>query len=146
MTAHARDLPGLVIDTNTVLDWLLFKDHRAAALNAAVQQGAVAWFACSRMRDEFERTLTYATLERWSPDRGVLLAAYDRWSTPLPDPARCTLAGLLCSDPDDQVFVDLAVANRARWLVTHDRALLRLARRARTLSLAIIDPAEWKPN
>lgn len=134
---------SVVIDTNTALDCLLFNDIRAAPLTADLRHGRVQWLACSRMRDEFERTLAYPVLARWLPDRDTLMAAYDRWAMQQDDPPRCSLAGLLCSDPDDQVFVDLAVATGARWLLTHDRALLRLAPRARAISLSIVDPAAW---
>ena len=143
MTRKTPDQPRVVIDTNTVLDWLLFNDKCAAPLAVALQSGRVQWVVCSRMRDELERTLPYPALARWSPDRDALLAAYDRWAIQQADPPRCTLAGLLCSDPDDQVFIDLAVATRSRWLITHDRALLRLARRARVISLSIVSPVDW---
>ena len=46
-----------------------------------------------------------------------------------------------CRDPDDQRFVDLAVAQSARYLLTRDRALLALARGARKrFGLLIIQP------
>jgi predicted nucleic acid-binding protein len=48
-----------------------------------------------------------------------------------------------CTDPDDQVFIDLALACKARWLLSKDRALLKLARRARALGLSIQPPASW---
>ena len=38
---------------------------------------------------------------------------------------------LPCSDPDDQCFIDLAVAHAADALLSRDKALLRLARHAR---------------
>jgi predicted nucleic acid-binding protein len=60
--------------------------------------------------------------------------------------APATLPGLRCSDPDDQVFIDLAAEAGARWLLTHDRALLRLARRARALGVQIAQPQSWKPD
>ena len=140
MTSDAPPQPGVVIDTNAVLDWLLFNDPGVESLAAAVQQGRVRWLTCGRMHEEFERTLSYPALARWLPDRDRLLAAHGRWATQQAEPPRCMLAGLQCSDPDDQVFVDLAIATGARWLVTHDRALLRLARRARLRSLSIVDP------
>jgi predicted nucleic acid-binding protein len=43
------------------------------------------------------------------------------------EPPRCSLR---CKDPDDQVFIDLAVHVGARWLFSKDAALLKLARRA----------------
>lgn len=51
---------------------------------------------------------------------------------------------LRCSDADDQIFVDLALAQGARWLITHDRALLKLARRAGGRGLAIVTPTCWE--
>ena len=34
-----------------------------------------------------------------------------------------------CRDPDDQKFLEAALAVRADWLITKDRALLELERR-----------------
>jgi predicted nucleic acid-binding protein len=50
---------------------------------------------------------------------------------------------LRCTDPDDQMFVDLAHAAGARWLVSRDRAVLRLARRAAAFGIAITAPEGW---
>lgn len=133
----------VVIDTNTVFDWLLFDDPGAAPLAEAVQAGTVRWLACARMRNEFEHTLQRPTLARWAPVDADLLAAFDRWSLRADDPTHCADPGLQCSDPDDQVFIDLAICERASWLVTHDRALLRLARHARRFKLTICRPADW---
>ena len=38
------------------------------------------------------------------------------------------------------MFVDLAYSVRADWLITKDKALLKLARRARAAGLAIVEP------
>jgi predicted nucleic acid-binding protein len=43
-----------------------------------------------------------------------------------------------CRDPDDQKFLESALAARAEFLVTKDRALLDLARRA--LRFRILTP------
>jgi predicted nucleic acid-binding protein len=51
---------------------------------------------------------------------------------------------LRCTDPDDQMFVDLALEAGARWLVSRDRAVLRLARPALPLGLAIVAPERWR--
>ena len=48
-----------------------------------------------------------------------------------------------CSDPDDQKFIDLALHAGARWLLSHDKAVLRLAAPARRLGLQILPPARW---
>lgn len=133
--------PRIILDTNVVLDWLVFRNPAVLPLVTAVEQGHVQWIACAGMRSELARTLGYDNLARWVPDREQALAAFDAHALMLPEPA--TLPALRCSDPDDQVFLDLAVAAGASWLLTHDRALRRLARRARSLGVSVIQPSCW---
>ena len=52
---------------------------------------------------------------------------------------RLPLTGPRCTDPDDQKFLDLALHAHAKWLVSRDKALLRLARKARPLGLERTD-------
>jgi predicted nucleic acid-binding protein len=132
----------VVLDTNAVLDWLVFRDPIVEPLIAKLEAGGVRWLACPAMREELVRTLGYRKLERWSPNPVSALAAYDRLVTPIEPPPR-SVASMRCADPDDQVFIDLALAHRARWLVSKDRAVLKLARRARAWGLSIIPPKEW---
>jgi uncharacterized protein len=135
--------PGLVLDTNTLLDWLVFGNPGMTPIGAAVQRGAVIWLACPRMREELARTLTYVDLAKWQPDAGLVLSTFDRHAqirpAPPPSPPR-----LRCTDSDDQVFIDLALATGARWLLTHDRALLKLARHAAPLGVLVQKPQAWR--
>jgi len=50
---------------------------------------------------------------------------------------------LICRDPDDQMFIDLAVEAKARWLISRDRAVLALAKRARAFGVEILTPEAW---
>jgi uncharacterized protein len=134
--------PSVVLDTNVVLDWLLFRDPGVAALGAAVEGTRVRWVACRRMRDEFRRTLSGGGLDRWRPDSERLLTLFDQWAHLSPDPAPAPLR-LRCDDPDDQVFVDLALARGASWLLSHDKAVLRLRRRIPPGRLLICSPSDW---
>jgi len=136
-------IPLLVLDTNVVLDWLVFVDARIQPVVDALESGRLRWVACPAMRQELVHMLGHASLARWSPDRPASLAHFDRLAELRPAPAANTHVGLRCSDADDQVFVDLALAEGARWLLTHDRALLRLARRATPRGLRILRPADW---
>lgn len=136
--------PSIVLDTNIVLDWLLFSDRGVSALAAALEDGRLRWLACRRMRDEFEHTLRRPELARWSPDSERLLARFDRHAVMLDPPT--SAPDLRCDDADDQVFVDLAVQAKAAWLISHDRAVLRLRRRAARIGLKIAKPASWSPQ
>lgn len=133
-------LPGVVLDTNAVLDWLVFRDPGMRIWAQAIEQARLQWLACASMRDELQRTLAYAQLVRWQPDPAQVLATFDRWSCACSPPPGTLLPGLQCTDPDDQVFVDLGLAEGARWLVTHDRALLRMARATRRRGLLVLRP------
>jgi len=135
--------PLVVLDTNAALDWLVFKDSGMAALGAAIESQQMAWAVTPRMREELLRTLAYPALARWRPDCERTLTMFDRWSVPHPEPEATRHGPLLCSDPDDQVFIDLAVTLQARWLVTHDRALHRLKRPAARLGVQVLRPREW---
>jgi predicted nucleic acid-binding protein len=57
-----------------------------------------------------------------------------------------TPASLRCRDGDDQKFLDLAHFAGARWLISRDRALLDLAKRARHLGFEILTPALWSAH
>jgi uncharacterized protein len=134
--------PRVVLDTNTVLDWLLFADPGVAPLVAAIESGQLSWIASPRMREELARTMGYTSLAQWKPDSERTLTSFDRWAQLQAEPLRLP-AGPRCTDPADQVFIDLALAHQARWLVTKDRALLKLARRAKALGLVIVRPQAW---
>ncbi|MCI1190880.1 PIN domain-containing protein [Calidifontimicrobium sp. SYSU G02091] len=132
--------PVVVLDTNAVLDWLWFADRAIQPLAAAVTRGACRWLQTDAMRDELRHVLAHRLPPRAGADPATVEAACVRWAhrveTPPPSPLRCR-------DDDDQVFVDLALAARARWLVTRDRALLALRCRALAHGTEIVTPAAW---
>ncbi len=137
----SQNTPIIVIDTNVVLEALLFDDARAAGLRAALERGTWRWLATAPMRDEFEQVAQRPVLRRWKPDPQGLRRAFNALAT-LVDPA--PRSALRCSDADDQMFIDLALARGARWLLTRDRALLALRRHAARDSL-VIGPPEAMP-
>ena len=138
--------PRLVLDTNAVLDWLVFDNPASRIVTAAVLSGQVSWIVNEAVRDELVHVLGRGELvERWNPDTARLWQAWEYLSTPiafpsgLPSPHR-----LRCTDTDDQKFIDLAVVSGARWLITRDRAVLKLARAATKLKLAIVKPERFR--
>ena len=123
--------PGsaLVLDTNIVLDLLVFDDPVFRALRQALDGGTVEWLATPAMRDELERVLAYshilARLLAPNTTRVCVLAQFDQFSRTVAVPPG---AAIRCSDTDDQMFIDLAVAHRAS-LLSKDRAVLSLHKR-----------------
>ena len=134
------DKPLVVLDTNVVLDWLVFRDPGVAALVQQIEQSEVTWIACPLMRTELQHMLGHASLAHWAPDSKRALAVFDSLVRQAPDPGATGPVPLRCTDTDDQVFLDLALYAGASCLFTRDRALLKLARRARPLGLSIRVP------
>lgn len=145
-TPGAEPRPALVIDTQVVMDWLVFRDARVQHLAAAVTSGAVRWLVAPAMRDEIRHVLGRGVAAAYAPDLAFIEAQFDTHAQPVDDPAPQPLAGrLVCRDPDDQKFIDLALANHAQWLVSRDKAVLALAKRARARDLMIVTPERWSP-
>lgn len=135
---------SLVLDTNVVLDWLLFADPSTEPLGSAIRSGRVRWLVSAPMHHELEHVLGRGLQARQPRELGEVLGAWARWAVTVEPEARPSLRELRCSDPDDQKFIDLAVQTGATALISRDRAILRLARRAAAHGLTIagsFDPA-----
>ena len=129
MTVPATAPVQAVLDTNIVLDLLVFQDARAAALHSTLQSGALHWVATPPMREELLRVLQYAHiakhLQARSSSADVVLAQFDALAAMRPIPVK---APLTCKDPDDQKFIDLAVAHTTQ-LWSKDHAIICLRKR-----------------
>ena len=137
--------PEIVLDTNVLLDAWLFRDPPTGPLLEAMGAGAVLWVATEAMLDELRRVLARGLPPRWEAARLAMQTVEFRSRLQTVDAPLALAFGerLTCSDPDDQKFIDLAVARRCRWLVTRDRALLRLAKRASVFGVSVTGPGEW---
>ena len=129
---EANAAPGafVVIDTNIALDLLVFDNPDCLPLAAALAAGELRWLATASMRSELARVLGYpliaARLAHRKLSAEAVLAAFDeRVQRVAETPPR---ASCVCKDPDDQVFIDLAVARRAR-LLSKDQAVLTMRKR-----------------
>jgi putative PIN family toxin of toxin-antitoxin system len=134
--------PKIVIDTQTVMDWLVFREPSVAPLAQAVESGDVQWIGRPSMLEEIRHVLRRGVAAERSPDLSIIEQAFARHCRMIavePPPA----VRLICRDADDQKFIDLALAERAAWLVSRDKAVLSLARRARALGFEILTATAW---
>jgi uncharacterized protein len=137
----------IVLDTNVTLDWLLFRNPEANLLGQAIINRQLEWIATSAMRDELGFILDGGSLDRWNADTNAIWAAWTRHCTLRPNPGPGDpQARPRCTDPDDQMFIDLAIAECASWLITRDKAVLKLARRLRPLGVEVVTPPGWHPT
>ncbi len=123
--------PVWVLDTNILLDWLIFSDQHAAPLVKWIESGRVKLATRQDCRDEFIRVLDYPALKASLTQREQALHSYDLWHVQVDalfNEKTWALQLPLCSDADDQKFMELALEAKAQWLITKDKALLKLAK------------------
>jgi len=137
-TAPQRDtgarVPIVILDTNALLDWRVFKDPAAQPIAQAILAGRLRWLACPSMEQEWHQVWPRSYLKAWLPDPMLTLTVFQHAQF-VDEPPR---GPYRCKDPDDQVFIDLALHVGASWLFSKDAALLKLARRARPHGLQIM--------
>ncbi len=127
----------IVIDTNRVLDLLVFQDAEVVELRAALAAGRLRWIVTPAMRAELARVLGYPRIAPRLETAALLvetvLAAFDLGSICVEAPAGVPVR---CRDPDDQIFIDLAVQQGAH-LLSKDARVLGLARRLAPLGVRV---------
>ena len=132
--------PLLVLDTNVVLDLLHFDDGVARPVLAALQSGRVCCVATRQTLDELRRVLAYPEFALDPARQAAILERYQAMSL-MVETVAASVEMPLCSDPDDQKFLELAAASHAQGLVSKDRALLKLRRRCAP-HFQVMTPAE----
>lgn len=143
-SAVLQDDRRVVLDTNVCLALWLFGDIRLRPLDRALRDGRLRWVLAGAMLDELRREVRPARCARygtsveavWATIDSVPMAIMDAPLLPIPHAPRCT-------DPDDQIFIDLALAARVPLLLSRDRAVLKLRRKARLRGLDIGTPDAW---
>ncbi len=133
----------IVIDTNVCLDLFVFHDARWSLLLAALESGTLEAVARADCRDEYLAVLRYPHLPLDEDTRSVAASRFDALvKVVAPDSKAIRLP--VCTDRDDQKFLEIARDAGAGVLVTKDKALLKLARRAAREGLfRILTPEAW---
>lgn len=136
-------LTPVVLDTQIVMDWMVFKDPSCDGLSQAVMQSRLNWCTTPSMYGELMHVLNRGVAITWHPDLAQIAENFEQHARCLRFEPPSVRHLLQCRDPDDQMFLDLAIAIKARWLFSRDRAVLALARRARAHGIEIITPLAW---
>ena len=132
----------VVLDTNVVLDLLVYDDPVTRPLAEALAQGQLMAWADETTLLELERVLTLPTFKLDAPRQREIYTRYQRLvrvapvasSEPVPELPRCR-------DRDDQKFLLLTARAGAAWLVSKDKRVLSLADR-HGLPFAIFSPKQ----
>ena len=122
----------MILDTNVVLDMLIFDDPDIPAIRDLVARGEVRWIADQAQRIELGRVLSYSKVAPrvafYEKTAAGVLAAFDAAVQCVPTAPKVRFT---CTDPDDQHFLDLAAQHRA-LLISKDKAVLKQRRRLAT--------------
>lgn len=119
----------VILDTNIILDTFVFNDPAAKPLRQALEAGTLQWIATVPMREELERVLAYPKIAKrlafYAMQAADVLAHFD---TRVQTVDIAPKAPIVCKDPDDQKFIDLAVTHKA-LVLSKDNAVLCMQKR-----------------
>jgi putative PIN family toxin of toxin-antitoxin system len=134
----------LVLDTNVWIDWLVYDDPAVAPLKSALREGQLQIVINKSCLGELGAVLNYPEFDLAEVQKSRYLAEVARCTITCDDRRAIHAAALpRCTDPDDQKFVALAQDAPADWLLTRDKALLKLKRRLAAEGIRVGSPADW---
>ena len=116
----------VVLDTNVVLSALVFRGGTAGQVRQAWQQGVVLPLASTATVQELVRVLAYPKFRLSPAEQDELLADYLPYAEIVRIPQQPPTVPD-CRDALDLPFMHLAVAGKAKVLVTGARDLLAIA-------------------
>ncbi|WP_017774434.1 putative toxin-antitoxin system toxin component, PIN family [Paraburkholderia kururiensis] len=143
---HPTRPPRVVLDSNVWIDILVFDDPHTRPIHAALETGALQAVVDGRCFAELARVLEYPQFAQRAVDKAAALAIVERLTLRVERASPVEGAKPLpqCRDRDDQKFLELAHGSGAAWLVSKDRAVLKLAKRmTRDFGLQIAPPAQF---
>lgn len=136
----------LVLDTNVVIDWLVFDHPFMNPLRDGVRDGRIMVLTHPPAADELQRVLGYPQLKLAVARQAEVFECYLTQTLDTPMPADFSLKRLLmpggfprCRDRDDEHFIALAYHARADALVSRDNAVFGLKSRAARFGLTILN-------
>lgn len=131
----------LVLDTNVVMDWLVFEDASLTLMRFALLSGHLTIVTHEMAARELRRVLSYPALKLDVTRQEDVFTRYQA-QTSLTDvstaPEGLPAGFPRCRDPDDNPFIVLAWNARADALVSKDKAVLKVARKSRKFGFRIL--------
>ncbi len=123
--AAGMAIKTLILDTNIVLDLLVFQDPRADWIRDGIARGQFELIYSSEMLVELTDVIARPQFAQSGYDQSTVLSSWTQMAIHKPTPPRCSYR---CDDPDDQPFIDLAYHYRPSQLMTKDRKILQMQR------------------
>ena len=121
--------PVVVLDTNILLDVLVFDDSRAHPLRAALIAGSLDAVATDKTLAEFLDVIGREQFSLSQERQHEIMSQWRSWARLINDQVR-DAAPWKCKDRDDQVFINLAYTLKPAILISKDKMVLKIAKRA----------------
>ena len=121
--------PVVVLDTNILLDVLVFDDSRAHPLRAALMAGNIDAVATERTLSEFLDVIGRDQFSLSQERQHEIMSQWRSWARLINDQV-LDAAPWKCKDRDDQVFINLAYTLKPAILISKDKMVLKIAKRA----------------
>ena len=117
--------PRLVLDTNVILDLLVFQDPAAEVVRMALDAKLVDAVRSEASMLELIDVIQRPTFRLNQEEQSIILQAWES-STRLLENGAIEPAPFTCRDQDDQVFLDMAYSLRPALLLSKDLRVLEL--------------------
>jgi putative PIN family toxin of toxin-antitoxin system len=117
--------PRLVLDTNVILDLLVFKDPTAEPIRHLLDARLVDAVRSEASMRELIDVIQRPTFKLSQEEQEIILQAWES-SARLLENAAIEQAPFACRDLDDQVFLDMAYSIRPALLLSKDLQVLEL--------------------
>jgi putative PIN family toxin of toxin-antitoxin system len=124
-TALTDTKPRLVLDTNVILDLLVFKDPSAEPIRLLLAAKLVDAVRTPASMAELIDVIGRPTFKLSQEDQETIVQAWESSSRLLENTA-IEPAPFTCRDQDDQVFIDMAYSIRPVLLLSKDLRVLEL--------------------
>ncbi len=135
-----------VLDTNVVIDWLVFDHPFMDPLRNSVRERSLTVITHAPAVDELQRVLAYKQLKIDAARQQRIFSEYQQATLLCSLPMGASLKNLMmpggfprCRDRDDEHFLALAYHQRADALVSRDHAVLGLRSRAAKFGVNILN-------
>jgi putative PIN family toxin of toxin-antitoxin system len=124
-TALTDIKPRLVLDTNVILDLLVFKDPSAESIRLLLDAKQVDAIRTPASMAELIDVIGRPVFKLSREDQASIVQAWEASSRLLENTA-IEPAPFTCRDPDDQVFINMAYSLRPALLLSKDLRVLEL--------------------
>lgn len=132
-------VPIVVFDTNIILSALLFNHSQLSKLRQLWQQEKVVPLASKATISELMRVLAYPKFKLSNLEQQDFLNEYLPYIKTIAN-SKKLVSPVACRDVNDMIFLELALAGKADYLITGDQDLLVLQAQC---SFEIVTPATF---